>query len=132
MRSSNYSNSRQTSESACTQRMVTSLYRGAFIWLTHLVGCFGFNDSLRQYFSLYRAVSQRWRRKRKIGYTRVNIQAVPHLLQAQIVLGLLLHGLIIKKFGECSIFDPILIGFEEVFLVSVHFFLCFSLVIINR
>ena len=24
-----------------------------------LVGCFGFNGSLRQYFSLYRAVSQR-------------------------------------------------------------------------
>ena len=24
-----------------------------------LVGCFGFNDSLRQYFSLYPAVSQR-------------------------------------------------------------------------
>ena len=24
-----------------------------------LVGCFGFNDRLRQYFSLYRAVSQK-------------------------------------------------------------------------
>ena len=24
-----------------------------------LVGCFGFNDPLREYFSLYRAVSQR-------------------------------------------------------------------------
>ena len=24
-----------------------------------LVGCFGFNDPLRQYFSLYRVVSQR-------------------------------------------------------------------------
>ena len=31
-----------------------------------LVGCFGFNGSLRQYFSLYRAVSQReGERKRK-------------------------------------------------------------------
>ena len=28
-----------------------------------LVGCFGFNDPLRQYFSLYRAVSQRGRKK---------------------------------------------------------------------
>ena len=29
-------------------------------WLVGwLVGCFGFNDPLRQYFSLYRAVSQR-------------------------------------------------------------------------
>ena len=27
--------------------------------LDWLVGCFGFNGSLRQYFSLYRAVSQR-------------------------------------------------------------------------
>ena len=27
--------------------------------LDWLVGCFGFNDPLRQYFSLYRAVSQR-------------------------------------------------------------------------
>ena len=27
--------------------------------LTFLVGCFGFNGPLRQYFSLYRAVSQR-------------------------------------------------------------------------
>ena len=26
---------------------------------TQLVGCFGFNGPLRQYFSLYRAVSQR-------------------------------------------------------------------------
>ena len=28
-----------------------------------LVGCFGFNDPLRQYFSLYRAASQREREK---------------------------------------------------------------------
>ena len=34
---------------------ITSLYVFAF-WL---VGCFGFNGPLRQYFSLYRAVSQR-------------------------------------------------------------------------
>ena len=31
-----------------------------------LVGCFGFNGPLRQYFSLYRAVSQRRRGKRKM------------------------------------------------------------------
>ena len=30
-----------------------------------LVGCFGLNDPLRQYFSLYRAVSQREREKEK-------------------------------------------------------------------
>ena len=30
-----------------------------------LVGCFGFNGPLRQYFSLYRAVSQRGRKRRK-------------------------------------------------------------------
>ena len=31
-------------------------YEKDLIWL---VGCFGFNGPLRQYFSLYRAVSQR-------------------------------------------------------------------------
>ena len=29
------------------------------MWAGWLVGCFGFNGPLRQYFSLYRAVSQR-------------------------------------------------------------------------
>ena len=33
-----------------------------WIWL---VSCFGFNDPLRQYFSLHRAVSQRVRKKRE-------------------------------------------------------------------
>ena len=32
--------------------------RSPSLWLW-LVGCFGFNGPLRQYFSLYRAVSQR-------------------------------------------------------------------------
>ena len=31
---------------------------GGVVW-AFLVGCFGFNGPLRQYFSLYRAVSQR-------------------------------------------------------------------------
>ena len=43
--------SRQTS---CP--LLDSLLRHAEGWL---VGCFGFNGPLRQYFSLYRAVSQR-------------------------------------------------------------------------
>ena len=33
--------------------------------VNQLVGCFGFNGPLRQYFSLYRAVSQRGRKRRK-------------------------------------------------------------------
>ena len=33
--------------------------------LCFLVGCFGFNDPLRQYFSLYRAISKRGRKRRK-------------------------------------------------------------------
>ena len=37
-------------------KLSTSLSRLPTIWL---VGCFGFNDPLRQYFSLYRVVSQR-------------------------------------------------------------------------
>ena len=44
----------------------------AIDWCSHtthdcvwLVSCFGFNDPLKQYFSLYRAVSQRVRNKRE-------------------------------------------------------------------
>ena len=49
-----------------------------WIWL---VSCFGFNGPLRQYFSLYRTVFRRGRKKReKIDET----ENVPHLLQAQI------------------------------------------------
>ena len=33
-----------------------NFHTGQLIWL---VGCFGFNGPLRQYFSLYRAISQR-------------------------------------------------------------------------
>ena len=41
-------------------------------WVIHvmvgwLVGCFGFNDPLRQYFSLYRAVSLRKREREEKG-----------------------------------------------------------------
>ena len=33
--------------------------RSCSIYITKLVGCFGFNGPFRQYFSLYWAVSQR-------------------------------------------------------------------------
>ena len=47
-----------------------------------LVGCFGFNAPLRQYFSLYRAVSQReGERGERIDESKNNPH--PHLLQAQ-------------------------------------------------
>ena len=39
-----------------------------------LVGCFGLNGPLRQYFSLYRAVSQRVRKKREVIDERKNVQ----------------------------------------------------------
>ena len=39
----------------------------AFKLLSWLVGCFGFNGPLRQYFSLYRAVSQREGERGKKG-----------------------------------------------------------------
>ena len=53
-----------------TNHPTSSHFRGRTPFLTHiieyrnkhikwLVGCFGFNGPLRQYFSLYRAVSQR-------------------------------------------------------------------------
>ena len=59
------------------------------IWLVVL----GFNGTLRQYFSLYRDVSQRGRKKKK---TRVKLskQPHPHLLQAQQALALLLSKLV--------------------------------------
>ena len=50
-----------------------------------LVGCFGLNGPLRQYFSLYRAVSQReGDRGERIDESK-NVQTTPHphLLQAQ-------------------------------------------------
>ena len=43
-----------------------------------LVGCFGFNGPLRQYFSLYRAVSQReGETKRKMIDERKNVKTIP-------------------------------------------------------
>ena len=39
------------------------------IWVGWLVGCFGFNDPLRQYFSLYRAVSQREDKSKNVQTT---------------------------------------------------------------
>ena len=62
-----------------------------------LVGCFGFNGPLRQYFSLYRAVSQREGERGEKGQMREkNVQTYPHphLLQAQQALALLLSKLV--------------------------------------
>ena len=42
-----------------------------------LVGCFGFNGPLRQYFSLYRAVSQRERDRRERIDESKNVQTTP-------------------------------------------------------
>ena len=42
-----------------------------------LVGCCRFNGPLRQYFSLYRAVSQRGRKKREVTDERKNVQTTP-------------------------------------------------------
>ena len=39
-----------------------------------MVGCFGLNGPLRQYFSLYQAVSQRGRKKREMIDERKNVQ----------------------------------------------------------
>ena len=49
-----------------------------------LVDCFGFNDPLGQYFSLYRAVSQRGRKKgEKTDERKMSKQPHPHLQQVQ-------------------------------------------------
>ena len=42
-----------------------------------LVGCFGFNSPLRQYFSLYRAVSQREGERGERGQMRVKMSKQP-------------------------------------------------------
>ena len=54
------------------------------VGLGWLVGCFGFNGPLRQYFSLYRAVSQReGERRERIDESKNAKPPHPHLLQAQ-------------------------------------------------
>ena len=45
--------------------------------LNGLVGCFGLNGPLRQYFSLYRAVSQREGERIEIGYMRLKMSKQP-------------------------------------------------------
>ena len=56
----------------------------ALITVGSLVGSFMFNGPLRQYFSLYRAVSQRGRKKREvIEEGKLSNNSHPHLLQAQ-------------------------------------------------
>ena len=56
-----------------------------------LVGCFGFDGPLRQYFSLYRADSQREGERGEKRQMRVKMakHPHPHLLQAQLALALL-------------------------------------------
>ena len=46
-------------------------------WLGWLVGCFGFNGPLRQYFSLYRAVSQREGERGERKDESKNVQTTP-------------------------------------------------------
>ena len=47
------------------------------ICLSWLVGCFGFNGPLRQYFSLYRAVSQREGERGEKGWMRIKTSKQP-------------------------------------------------------
>ena len=57
--------------SACTVNNPLAKVRG---WS---VGCFGLNGSLRQYFSLYRAVSQRGRKNGEMIDKRKTVQTTP-------------------------------------------------------
>ena len=73
-----------------TARVYPSSYvERAYCWMD--VGCFGFNGPLRQYFSLYRAVSQREGEREEKGQMREKSpnNPHPHLLQAQQALALL-------------------------------------------
>ena len=47
--------------------IVNRLNKTEFAFFHLVIGCLGFNGPLRQYFNLYRAVSQRGRRGRKRG-----------------------------------------------------------------
>ena len=55
------------------------------LWVGWLVGCFKFNGPLRQYFSLYRAVSQRDEKEERNDRQEKKCpnNPHPHLLQAQ-------------------------------------------------
>ena len=59
-----------------------------------LVGCFGFNGPLRQYFSPYRAVSQREGERGEKGQMRVKMSIQPQPApSASAVFGWLIWGL---------------------------------------
>ena len=45
-----------------------------------LVGCFGLNGPLRQYFSLYRAVSRRVGERKEVIDERKKVQTAPTLM----------------------------------------------------
>ena len=47
------------------------------VYSARLVGCFGFNGPLRQYFSLYRAVSQREGERGERIVESKNVQTTP-------------------------------------------------------
>ena len=56
---------------------VQILFLALFATFGWLVGCFGFNGPLRQYFSLYRAVSQREGERRERIDESKNVQTTP-------------------------------------------------------
>ena len=56
---------------------LTSILSFYFLPLFGLVGCFGFNGPLRQYFSLYRAVSEREGERRERIDESINVQTTP-------------------------------------------------------
>ena len=63
--------------STLTSQLITGSSERRFKTLGWLVGCFGFNGPLRQYFSLYRAVSQReGERGERIDESK-NVQTTP-------------------------------------------------------
>ena len=67
---------------------LVKIHKRLFSWL---VGCFGLNGSLRQYYSLYRAVSQREgeRKRNDRREKKCPNNPHPHRLQAQKALALL-------------------------------------------
>ena len=59
------------------RRIVMLLHPADFSLMCWFIGCFGFNGPLRQYFSLYRAVSQRDGERGEKGQMRVKMAKQP-------------------------------------------------------
>ena len=69
--------------SILTPLTILNVYIVIVILIFGMIGCFGFSSSLRQYYSVYRAIYQREREKKIISEKKYPNNCHMHLLQAQ-------------------------------------------------